>query len=105
MQKVIIETGQLTRGAKMAGRSFFIAAAMCLIGGGISTYVSVSHFEVFLSEQSTTADQIRQQVGLTTHSLGASWLFIYVGLGLMVLGIGCYLFGRRTPAIPATGKT
>src|SRR2546425_5910509 len=42
-RRVIVETGQLSRGAKIAGRALFAVAALCLLGGGVSAFVSISH--------------------------------------------------------------
>ena len=81
-RKVVVEAGQLSRGAKIAGRVLFVVSALCLLGGGISIFLSVSRFGEFLERESTTADQIKQQVGHITYSLGASQMFLFVGLGL-----------------------
>lgn len=66
--------------------------------------MSLRHFEEFSTQESTTADQIKMRIGDITHSLGNSWIFFYAGLSLMVLGVGCYLFGRPSPVTPSSEK-
>ena len=96
----IVNYGELSRPAKRAGWTLIILAAASLSMGGLLIFRSTTRMGQFLERQSTTPEEVNHQVAETIRSVGGGESFLWVAGALVILSLGCFLFGRRTPPVP-----
>ena len=83
----------LRRTTIIIGVVFFALAAVCEFEAASYAHSRAANFRKFLAQPSVTPDAIRQGMVMATEDRGtADWCF-YAGLGLMMLGLGCFLLG------------
>jgi hypothetical protein len=97
--KQVGEYGVLSRPAKIAGWTLMGLAAVCCVMGGVLTIHSASQLVQGLEGKSSAEIQqaVAGTIGLNSAYIGLFWLAI----ALVILSVGCFLFGRRTsPTLP-----
>jgi len=93
--KQVGEYGQLSRPAKTAGRTFIILAVACCLTGAVFTLLSA--FQLADGLDGKTPEQIRDTVADMLRLTGGVHSLMWTAAALLILSIGCFLYGRRIP--------
>ena len=93
--KQVGEYGLLSRRAKTAGWTLMVLAAACGFTGAFLSLRSASKIAQGLDSKSS--EELHQAVDAMIRQMGAFGALFWAAFALVILSLGCFLFGRRTP--------